>query len=106
MHKKTMVATGMLAAAGSGLITGVPASAHVFHGDGWGPGWGSHSRTSSFHRHHNRNWNANETENLHHIRVPIRNTLTNIVRNRGIGATGATGATGPTGPTGATGATG
>jgi hypothetical protein len=111
MHKTTIVAAGMLAAAGGSVITSLPASAHVSTRDGWGPGGGSHSRTSSFHRHHNRNWNANENRHFNSIRVPIRdrNNVINVARGAAQGPTGPTGpagATGATGPTGATGATG
>jgi hypothetical protein len=109
MRKKTIMATGMIAAAGGSILTSLPASAHV-HGDGWGWGRGSsaHSGTSFFHHHRNRNWNANENEHFNHIRFNAnsRNNVINVARQEGQGPTGPTGATGPTGPTGATGPTG
>lgn len=104
MRKRTIMATGVLAAAGGGLLTSLPASAHVPGRDGWGPS--SHSRSAFFHHHRNRNWNGNENESFNHIRLRIHNRNNNIAVARSRAVQGATGPTGPTGPTGGTGATG
>jgi hypothetical protein len=119
MRTKTIVATGMIAAAGGGIIAGVPASAQTPTRECWGGGGCAHSSSAFFHHHRNRNWNGSENQNLNHIRLRIHNRNNNIAVARSrrpaveavqgpTGPTGPTGAgaTGPTGPTGPTGATG
>ena len=109
MYKEAIIATGMLAATGAGMIGSVPAYAQT-PADTWHR-HGSfrtfhHSRFRFFHRH--ANFNANNNEQI--VRVPIRNRVRTsnfaAIRNEAVGVTGPTGATGATGAAGATGATG
>jgi hypothetical protein len=118
MPKKTIAATGMLAVAGSGLLTSVPASAQVPTWDGCCGGGSSHSRSGFFNQHRNRSFNANENDAFNRIRLRIHNRNNNIAvaRSRAVrereaieaieGPQGPEGPRGPRGPRGASGAAG
>jgi hypothetical protein len=75
--KKESIVTGLLiAAAGGAIATSVPAFASV-------PSWGgggccASSHSSFFHHARNRNFNANESDNLNHIRLRLHNRNNNI----------------------------
>ena len=76
MLKKTIAASGILAAAATGaIIAGQPASAQA---PAWGGGCCSNSHSSFFQNHRNRNWSGNENENANHIRLRIHNRNNNI----------------------------
>jgi len=92
MLKKTIAATGILAAIGGGMITSIPASAqapakddHTYRDSS------SHSRRSAFrqyHRNRNSNWNAEDA--INRIRLPLTstNTLTPTVNVSPVAAPG------------------
>jgi len=73
MPRKTILATGLLAAVGGGFLICVPASAQVPASDGYSNRDSStHSRTSaSRYYHRNRNAIANTSEGFNRIRLPI-----------------------------------
>jgi hypothetical protein len=78
MLKKTIVATGIVAAVGGGLMAGVPASAQVpTKDDRTYRDSSSHSRRTAFrHYHRNRNSNWNAEDAINRIRLPFNSTNT------------------------------
>jgi hypothetical protein len=82
MPKKTIVAVGMLAAVGGGMITSIPASAQKPARDGVHDVHDSsrRSRASSFrHYHRTRNFNTNGSESFDRIRIPVNIRETPVV---------------------------
>jgi hypothetical protein len=74
MPRKTILATGLLAAVGGGFLVCVSASAQVPTSDGYRDS-GTHTRTSySRYNHRNRNAIANSSEGFNRIRLPINST--------------------------------
>ena len=78
MLKKTIAASGILAAAATGaILASQPASAQI---PAWGGGGCCSSHSGFFHGSHtrNHNWSGNENEGLNHIRLRIHNRNNNI----------------------------
>lgn len=76
MPRKTILATGLLAAVGGGFLVCVSASAQLPASDGYSNrDSGTHTRTSySRYLHRNRSAIVNTSEGLNRIRLPINST--------------------------------
>ena len=76
MPRKTIVATGLLAAIGGGFLVCLPASAQASASDDYRDSSTHSRRSAARYYHRNRNAIANSSEGFNRIRLPINSTNT------------------------------